>query len=261
MKSLHIGASLAVLMAVGAAASIAQAQDAGPSYDQRQQDYRRLQTQYQDAQSRYQDQASDYAAKRAVYARQHEAYEHARADYDARHGAGAFLAYYRDRPDEYGRLYGPDAYERDFGRPVAYRGDDPYAAYRANDCERRAGDQAIAGGVIGALAGGALGSGVDRDGGGPGGAFVGAVLGGVAGAEIGRSTAGCDDRGYYFSYYQTYPYREGAWEHGASGRYSVDYYFARGCRLAIAPARFGDRDQDRYIRVCPDRDDHYRITS
>jgi hypothetical protein len=260
MKSLHICASLAVLMAVGGGASIAQAQDSGQNYDQRQQDYQRLQNQYRDAQSRYQDQAKDYAAKRDVYARQHEAYEHARADYDAQHGAGSFLAYYRDRPDDYGRLYGPGAYERDFGRPVAYRGD-PYAAYRGNACERSAGDDAIAGGVIGALAGGALGSGVDRDGGGPGGAFVGVVLGGAVGAEVGRSMAGCDDRGYYFSYYQTYPYREGAWEHGASGRYSVDYYFGHGCRLAIAPARFGDRDQDRYVRVCPDRDDHYRITS
>jgi len=261
MKSLHIGASLAILIAVGAGASIAQAQAPGPNDDQRQQDYQRLQHQYQDAQSRYQDQSNDYAAKREAYARQHEAYEHARADYDAEHGAGSFLAYYRDRPDDYGRLYGPDAYERDFGRPVAYRGDDPYGAYRDNACERREGDHMIVGGVIGALAGGALGSGVDRDGRGPGGGFVGAVLGGAVGAEIGRSTARCDERGYYFSYYQTYPYREGGWERGASGRYSVDYYAAHGCRLAIAPARFADRDQDRYVRVCPDRDDHFRITS
>lgn len=260
MKSLPTCASLAVLLAVGAGAPMAQAQAAGPTYDQQQQDYQRLQRQYQDAQARYRDQSSDFQAKRDAYARQHDAYERARADYDAEHGAGAFLAYYRDRPDEYVRLYGPGAYDRDFGRPVAYRGDDPYQAYRDSACEQRANDHAIVGGVIGALAGGAIGTGVRIDGSGPGGVFVGAVLGGVVGADIGRSVASCDDRGYYFYYYQTSSYREGDWEHGASGRYDRDYYTGRGCRLAIAPTRFGDRDEDRYVRVCPDRDDRYRIT-
>ncbi len=261
MKSRHICASLAVLAAISAVASTARAQANGPGDNQRQQDYQHLQDQYQDAQSRYQDQARDYAAKRETYERQHGVYEHARADYDAQHGAGAFLAYYRDHSDDYERLYGPGAYGRDFGRAVVYRGYDPYAAYRDNACERRAGDDAMAGGVIGALAGGALGSGMDRDSDGPGGAFTGALLGGVVGAEIGRSTAGCDDRGYFFTYYQTFPYREGGWERGPSGRHDNDFYAGRGCRLAIAPARIGGHTEDRYARVCPDADDHYRFTS
>ena len=225
MNSRHICASLAVLAAIGAGASTAQAQANGPCGDQRQQNYQHLQDQYQDAQSRYQDQARDYAAKRETYEHQH------------------------------------GAYGRDFGRAVVYRGYDPYAAYRDNACERRAGDDAMAGGVIGALAGGALGSGMDREGDGPWGTFAGAVLGGAVGAEIGRSAAGCDDRGYFFTYYQTFPYREGGWERGPSGRHDNGFYAGRGCRLAIAPARIGGHTEDRYARVCPDPDDHYRFTS
>jgi hypothetical protein len=261
MKSRHICASLAVLAAISAGACTAQAQAAGPGDIQRQQDYQHLQDQYQDAQSRYQDQSRDYAAKRETYEHQHGIYEHARANYDAQHGAGAFLAYYRDHSDDYERLYGPGAYGRDFGRAVVYHGYDPYAAYRGNACERRANDDAMAGGVIGALAGGAIGSGMDRDSDGSGDAYTGAVLGSAVGADIGRSAAGCDERGYFFTYYQTFPYREGGWERGPSGRHDNEFYAGRGCRLAIAPARIGGHTEDRYARVCPDAEDHYRFTS
>ena len=83
---------------------------------------------------------------------------------------------------------------------------------------------------------------------------------GAVGATVGRSTARCDEGGYYFSYDQTYPYREGEWEHGRSGRYDYDHYSRRGCRLAVAPAHWGDGDEYRYVRVCPDERGHYRIT-
>jgi hypothetical protein len=264
-----LGASLVVLTVLAAGAPLAQAQTADDTpgqtsnhqtYEQQQQDYQRLQDQYRAAQSQYQDQTADYAAKREIYRRQHERYEHARADYDAVHGEGAFMAYYRGRADAYDGLYGPGAYARDFGQPVVYRGDDPYQAYRDSACEQNPGDRAVAGGVIGALAGGALGSDIgrrhdrDRD------MAAGAVLGAAVGAGVGRSTASCDGRGYYFSYYQTFPYREGDWQSVHSGRYDRDEYVARGCRLAIAPTRIDDRDRDRYVRVCPDVDDHYRIT-
>ncbi len=92
------------------------------------------------------------------------------------------------------------------------------------------------------------------------GTVIGAVLGGAVGAEIGRSSAQCDGSGYYFSFSQTYPYREGEWEHGPSGRYGNEYYTQHGCRLAVAPARVGDGDEYRYVRACPDERGRYRFT-
>jgi hypothetical protein len=249
MKS-ALCASLAVLMAAGSGASMAQ--PAAPDYNQQQRDYQRQQQQYQRAQAQYEDQRRAYEQQRAAYKR-------ARDDYDSLHGSGAFLRYYSAHPSEYDQLYGLGAYERDFGLPVAY-GDDPYRGYRGSACEQRQTDRAVAGGVIGALAGAALGSNLAAGGGRTGGAIIGGVLGGVVGADVGRTTAHCDYRGYYFSYNETHPYHEGEWERGRSGRYDYAYYNSHGCRLAVAPAHVEDRDEYRYVRVCPDEQDRYRIT-
>src|SRR5690606_33964561 len=109
-------------------------------------------------------------------------------------------------------------------------------------------------GVIGALAGAALGSNVAARNARTEGAVLGGLVGAALGAAVGRSTAQCDDGGYYYSYDQTVPYREGyydangVWRNG--GQYS--YYERQGCRLAAAPAYSGGATDYRYVRVCPD---------
>jgi opacity protein-like surface antigen len=263
MKSVPLVASLAVLMAATSGAASVQAQPADANSAGQQQDYQRQQDQYRGAQSDYQNQTEDYRAKQDAYQRDRARFERERSEYDARYGAGAFERYYREHREEYDNHYGRGAYDRDFAE--RREGDerradnDYYRDYRASPCEQRQRDRAVAGTVIGALAGAALGSNLARGGGRVGGTVIGAVLGGVVGSNIARSTAQCDNGGYYFSYDQTYPYREGEWERGRSGRYDYDYYSRHGCRLAVAPAHFGDSDEYRYVRVCPDDHHRYRI--
>jgi len=127
MKTLVLSASLAVLLATAGAAAVqaqttdqAPAQSVPPSYNQAQQNYQDQQQQYQASQAQYQDQRSQYEAKRMAYAHQNRAYERALDDYDAAHGHGSFVTYYSVHPGEYDRMFGPGAYERDFGRPVFY---------------------------------------------------------------------------------------------------------------------------------------------
>jgi hypothetical protein len=279
MKSTPLVAGLALLMATTSGIGLAQGQPSDPNYQAQQQTYEQQQRQYQNAQSDYQNRTSDYEAKREAYRQARARFERERADYDARYGEGSYARYFHEHREDYDARYGRGAWERDFGeqrdradrrdgdyRDRDYRdGDnranaDYYRNYRDSACEQRSNDHAVAGGVIGALAGAALGSNVASGGGRTGGAIIGAVLGGAVGANVGRSTARCDQGGYYFSYDQTYPYREGDWEHGRSGRYDNDYYSRRGCRLAVAPAHAGDGDEYRYVRVCPDERGHYRIT-
>ena len=114
--------------------------------------------------------------------------------------------------------------------------------------------------MIGALAGAAIGSSVASHDSRGEGAVLGALAGGAIGAGVGASSASCDARGYYFTSSQTYAYREGDGDHGRSGRHDYDYYRGSDCRLAIAPAYDGVRQDYRYVRVCPDVDGRYRIT-
>lgn len=263
MKSVPLVAGLALLMATTSGVAPLQAQPADAQYDGQQQDYQRQQDQYRDAQSDYQRRTDDYEHRQDAYERDRARFEHERAEYDERYGAGAFERYYRVHRDEYESRYGPGSFDRDFAerRYADRRADvDYYRDYRSSPCEERRRDRAVAGGVIGALAGAALGSGVASGGGRLGGGIIGAVLGGAVGSSIGKSSAQCDEVGYYFNYDQTYPYREGEWEHGRSGRYDYDYYSSHGCRLAVAPAHFGDEDDYRYVRVCPDDHGRYRFT-
>ena len=269
MKSTALIASLAMLMATTSGVGVVQAQPADPDYQQQQQTYEQQQQQYQDAQSDYQNKTADYQSRREAYQHAHARFEHERAEYDARYGEGAYMRYWHDRRDDYDARYGHGSWERDFGerRDYADRHDmdrpgaaDYYRDYRDSPCEQRARDHAVAGGLIGALAGAAIGSNVASGGGRTGGAIIGAVLGGAVGANVGHSSARCDETGYYFTYDQTYPYREGDWEHGRSGRYDYDYYRHHQCRLAVAPTRYGDGDEYRYVRVCPDERGYYRFT-
>ncbi len=248
MKS-PLTVTLAAVLALGAGAT-ASAQTYGQAYDA-----------YQNQRENYYDQQRSYAQRTADYEAQRRAYDDARARYD------------RDR-DTYDRRWGRGAYERRYGAfrydypPSAYDHgydasyNDAYAPYRDNPCEQRRSNNQVAGGLIGALAGAALGSNVAASGVRTEGAVLGGLVGAAVGAGVGRSTAQCDDRGYYFSYDQTMPYREGyydnrnRWRNGS--RYS--YYNNRRCRLASAPATYRGATDYRYVRVCPDGSGRYRIT-
>ena len=205
-----------------------------PDYARSVEDYNARRDAYAAQRDVYENNVNDYAANRA-------AYERARAEYDALYGYGA-----------YERLYGPYVVGRSYyAAPMRYAGD--CARYRTN---RSAG-----GALLGAVIGGALGNAVAGHGARAEGTVLGAVVGGGIGLAAGRSSVRCDDSGYYYSYNDTYPYREGAYYSGRpSGRYYYSYYRNQRCRLAAAPVDVGYGLEYRYVRVCPDRFGRYRIT-
>lgn len=240
---------LASVLALATAAP-AFAQSYRPT-EQYQRDYR----DYERQQDRYQDRRADYAEARRDYDRRVSDWERARVDYDRRYGYGA-----------YSRNYGP--------RPVwdeAYWSAPPAAGYYGRDtaynmpslrCDNNNNSMAIAG-VIGALAGAALGSNVAARNARTEGAVLGAVVGGGLGATVGRANDRykCDSRGPYFARSDTVPYRESSWDRDRrSGDYDYAYYNRMNCRLAPAPVTNGGRDEQRYVRVCPDGQGRYRIT-
>jgi hypothetical protein len=213
----------------------------GPSYADRN-------DQYQADQAAYDAQMRDYNAAR-------DQYEHDRAAYDRRYGDGS-----------YERTYGP------FGRyapppPRSYvdaSASVPEPAPGSAACADARADaksNRVGGTLLGAVIGGALGSNLagrhDRG--------AGTVLGAVAGGAIGNSVGGntkaghyaalCDRRGAYFTYDQTYPYREGP-DWVPPGDRPSHYYTDNHCRLAPAET---DTGEYRYVRVCPDEDGRYRL--
>lgn len=215
---------------------------------------------------------SQYQSQQREYQRSQQEYDRAYADYQA-----AQAQYQRDRAD-YDRRYGSGAYDRYYARPPVNARDpyndpryNPYDSYRNSPCETRgrtatSGDRA-ASTIIGALIGGAIGVGVAGDSSETEGAVLGAIVGGAIGNQVGASrepdryVAKCDTTGYYYTYDQTYPYQESARMRGQrSGRYDNSYYTRQRCRLAVAPSQTGGRTDYRYVRVCPDRNNRYRIT-
>lgn len=250
--------TLATILALGAG-TVATAQTYGtPGND----DWRAQQSQYQAQRDAYDARQDNYEAEKADYEARRAQWERDRAAYDARYGYGAYVRRYGEwryegyRPANGG--YGP-GYAQGYGGQ-GY-GDQDYR-YRDNPCERRRSNNTTAGGVIGALAGAAIGSNVAARNARTEGAVLGALVGAGVGASVGRSTAQCDTNGYYYSYNQTYPYNEGGYYRGAStsGQYNYRWYARRGCRLAVAPAYYGGRQDYRYVRVCPDNRGRYRIT-
>jgi hypothetical protein len=236
--------------------------------------------QYQDDQQRYQQDRSDYEARKDAYEARKDAYdarrdnyevsrgdyqaardeyerrradwERARADYERRHGYGSYVRAYGPAPIWDTARYGPyDAPAASYyGRPTAYTD---------NSGCRRDNSSAVGGGIIGALAGAALGSNIAARGHRGDGAVLGGVVGAFTGAAVGNAHAKylCDQRGPYYSYNDTIAYREdGGYR---SGRYDYGYYQRMRCRLAVAPIDRDERDY-RYVRVCPDGDGRYRIT-
>ena len=182
----------------------------------------------------YSDQSS-YQQQQDAYQQRLQQYNQQRAAYDEQQR--------RRHDSQYGR---------------GYNGQRNY--YRENNEACRGSGDAVAGGLIGALAGAAIGSNLAEHGSRSEGAVLGAVAGGAIGASVGHNSAGCDDHGYYFSYNQTTRYQEsGDYRGRSSGRYDYDYYNRHGCRLAVAPARYDGDEQARYVRVCPDGSGRYRL--
>ena len=232
---------------------------------------------YNSAQGQYQRDQQQYDSSYRAYQNAREQYERDKAEYDRRYGAGAYERYYSqgrwngDRWDNGGRYdnnYGNN-YGNQYGRNDRYN---PYDRYRDNPCERMASESSrdrTTGTVIGALIGGALGATAAGDNSEGKGAVLGAIVGGVLGNQISanssdaeRYAAKCDTEGYYYTYEQTVPYREDSTYRGRrSGRYDSNYYTRQRCRMAVAPAQWGERTDYRYVRVCPDRYNRYRITS
>jgi hypothetical protein len=249
-------ALIAALSATTAAPAFAQYQPT-PQYQNDQSRYQDQRADYRDAQANYADRSADYQAARRDYDRQVADYERARADYDNRYGYGAYA---RSHPAP-----AWDSARWDNDRGPGYSGG---GGGYSDPCRERPrnNNNAVAGGLIGALAGAALGSNVAAGGVRTEGAVLGALVGGGIGAAVGNAhsnyqSAKCDEAGYYFSYADTQPYREASYDRRArSGRYDYSYYNRQRCRLAVAPAQWGGREDYRYVRVCPDRQGRYRIT-
>ena len=149
---------------------------------------------------------------------------------------------------------------RQSGRPYDNSGYDSRDYARRDSAPCSSGSSA-GGGIIGALAGAAIGSNLAQRGSRTEGAVLGAVAGGVIGSSVARSTAGCDSHGYYYSYNQTSPYRESGEDRVRnSGRYGYNHYRSSGCRLVVVPAQYDGREDTRYARVCPDGSGRYRLT-
>jgi len=259
-----MASTLALATAVPAMAQ-SQYQQYQPNQYQQTQDSREAQERYQEQQQQYQNQRDAYDARRSDYDQHREGYQAARNEYERR-----LAAYNRARRD-YDRRYGYGAYVRIYG-PAPVWSDRNWAyyavpapayapAYGANTAyvapEVRCDNSSTVGaGAIGAIAGALLGSNVAAH----GRRTEGAVLGGVVGAGIGAAVGHqhdkykCDQRGPYFSYNETVPYRED--EAYRTPRYAE--YQRMRCRLATAPVDNDGRDY-RYVRVCPDPDGRYRI--
>jgi hypothetical protein len=231
--------------------------DQQEDYRREQQDYERARAEWQQREAAYQARQTSYQQRRQDYEMRRAQWERDRAEYDRRNGYGAYVRRYGEwRYDPNARVAYNDGYQDGRG------GRDYYADYRDERCERREDRSKVVGGLIGALAGAAIGNNVASTNTQTEGTVLGAIVGGAIGANIGDKVADCDDDGYYYTYAQTYEYREPRYYRSGnrSGRYERDWYVRNRCRLAIAPAEYGGRTDYRYVRVCPDRRGRYRIT-
>ena len=212
------------------------------AYEAQRQQYDDQQRQYQGSRDNYREARQDYRDARRDYERRLADWDLARARYDARYGYGAYAR-------RYARPVWDDAYWSNADR----YGANASASVGCNN------NSAVGAGVIGALAGAVLGSNVAARNARTEGAVLGGVLGAAVGAGVGHANDRykCDQRGPYFSYSETVPYREG--RERFSSNYDTRYYSRQRCRLAAAPVDSYGQDM-RYVRVCPDRDGRYRIT-
>ena len=237
-------------------------QDQQEDYRREQQEYEAARREWQQREAAYQQRQAAYQQRRSDYEQRRAQWERDRADFDRRNGNGAYIRRYGEwRYDPDGRTGGGYGNDRD-GYGNDRDGRDYYADWRDDRCERREDRSKVVGGLIGALAGAAIGNNVAATNSQTEGTVLGALVGGAIGANIGEKAADCDDDGYYYTYAQTYDYREPrTYRSGQrSGRYDRSWYINNRCRLAVAPTEYGGRSDYRYVRVCPDRRGRYRIT-
>jgi hypothetical protein len=240
--------------------------------------------QYMQQQRDYEAQRQAYLNSRADYDRRLADWQARRAAYDAHYGEGAYVRIYGPAPawdatrwayvappagwyattpapgyvaPSYAYVAPPGGYVAPSGgyaAPAAgyYGAPSAYVAPATVPCNNNA---AITAGLIGAIAGGVLGSNVaghDKT----TGTVLGALVGGGAGAAIGHAhdAQKCDERGLYYSYSDTQPYRVSNDVYPDAG---YAQWRSQGCRLAPAPV---SQDEYRYVRVCPDDTGRYRVT-
>lgn len=230
-------------------------QDENADYQARKDAYEARREDYQATRDRYELNRAGYDAARADYARRRADWQRARAEYDARYGYGSYSRAYGAEPVWDGSRW--VAYEP--APAASYYGRD--TAYTAQTGCRNDNRSATTAGIIGALAGAALGSNVAARGHRTGGAILGGVVGAGLGAAVGNANDKfkCDSRGPYYGYNDTVAYREAYGYGERSGQYDSRDYQRMRCRLAAAPIDTDGQDY-RYVRVCPDRNGRYRIT-
>lgn len=219
-------------------------------YEYQRDAYEQSRQNYEGSREAYREARQDYRQARREYDARLAAWERARASYDARYGYGAYAR-------RYARPVWDDAYWADVGRSRA-----PYAGYYGSNVSanvRCNNNSTVTAGVLGAIAGAVLGSNVAGRGDRTEGAVLGALAGGGIGAAVGNANDRykCDQRGPYFTYNETRPYRESRRYRYGSNDYS--YYNRQRCRLAPAPVDSYGQEY-RYVRVCPDDMGRYRIT-
>lgn len=285
MKMTPLKLAVAAVMAAGATSASAQT-------------YGQAWNAYQAAQNTYYNQQSAYQARRETYEQARARYEADRAAYDARWGYGAYARVYGPfvytPAPTYSYGYGatpyssypysayptttyptttypyssypyssaPSTYGYGYGSPYGYSVS-PYAgAYGANSayttavpCANTSSSVNLS--VLSALAQAALGGGVSTSN-----LVNQAVLGAVVDNALGRQstyTPRCDSRGYYYSYNQTQPYREGYYDSYGQWHTTAPAPQYASCRIAPAPTdAYGETYH--YVRVCPDDSGRYRIT-
>lgn len=229
-----------------------QYQDDQARYQRDRADYQDRKDAYDANRQNYEDKSADYRAARANYERRRSDWARARADYDARYGYGAYVRVYGAEPvwdeGDWRQTYYVAPAATYYGRDTTYT-----TTCRSNN------NSAVTAGIIGALAGAALGSNIAAGGHRGDGAVLGGVVGAGIGASIGHANDKykCDNRGPYYSYNETIAYRED--RRFRSGNHDYAYYNRMRCRLAPAPVNADGRDY-RYVRVCPDSSGRYRIT-
>src|SRR5690606_20899987 len=111
--------------------------------------YQRDMENYREDRADYAERRADYQAARRDYERRLADYEAERARYDRRYGSGAYLRVYGPAPT-WDSAYWDRRDARYYGRDASY----------GDPCRSRSNSNATAGGIIGALAGAALGSNV-----------------------------------------------------------------------------------------------------
>lgn len=275
MKNTPLKLAVAAVLAAGATTASAQT-------------YGQAWSAYQAAQNSYYNQQSTYNANQAAYNAARAKYEADRAAYDARWGYGAYeraygpfswspvpaysyntpyssypYASYPATTYPYSSTY-PYAYNNSYSAPYGYSyGYPAYAgaygansAYTTTPCST-SGSSSVNLSVLSALAQAAMGGSVSSSN-----VVNQAILGAVVDNALGRQsryTARCDSRGYYYSYNQTQPYREGYYDAYGNWHATATSPQYASCRLAPAPTdAYGDTYH--YVRVCPDGMGRYRIT-